>query len=210
MEEKKSIKNRKTVTFICDYCGGEGVKAASEYKRNINKGRKNYCCRECAGKGSGRSRTGVPRQASEALIEHNRQICNNRRDEYTPFRYSFSCAKRRFKDFNLTLEHLKEVWEKQEGKCPYTGISLILPESGNLDSLDPTTRASLDRINSDLGYVIGNVQFISTSINFMKSTMSDSQTKQFLKSISNYTSTFVEDQTISSSQNEMSDAQAGN
>ena len=40
--------------------------------------------------------------------------------------------------------------------------------------------------------------------------MTDLETKQYLKLISSYTSTFVEDKTISSSQNEMSDALAGN
>lgn len=190
---KKSIQNRKTITFICDECGNEGIKAESEYKRNLKKGRKNYCCRKCACIGAGKTRTGVKREASEALIAHNRLICDNRRDEYTPFRYSLKCAKQRFKDFNLDLEHLKEVWEKQKGICPYTGISLILPEDGNIHSIDFTKRASLDRIDSSLGYVKGNIQFVSTPINLMKSTMSDLQTKQFLKTISSYTSTFVED-----------------
>lgn len=211
MEElKKSIQNRKTITFICDECGKEGIKAESEYKRNLKKGRKNYCCRECAAKGASKTRTGLKRLASEAQIEHLQSICGNRRDGYSPFRYTFRNAKKRFKDFNLDLEYLKEVWDNQKGICPYTGIELTLPEENNISTLNITKRASLDRINSELGYVKGNIQFVSTPINYMKSTMTDLQTKQFLKEISSCTSTFVEDQTISSSLNEMSDAQAGN
>lgn len=213
MEElKKSTQNRKTITFICDWCGQEGVKAESEYNRNLKKGRKNYCCRECAGKGAGRTRTGVSREASksEANIEHLKCICGNQRDEYTPFRYTLRNAKKRFKDFDLDLEFLKELWETQKGVCPYTGIHLILPEYRKLDDIPITRRASLDRIDSEEGYVKGNVQFVSTPINLIKSTMTDLQTKQFLKEISFYTSTFVEDQTISSPLNEVSDAQAGN
>ena len=37
-----------------------------------------------------------------------------------------------------------------------------------------------------------NIQFTSTPINYLKNTMSDSETKQYLKSISKYISTFVE------------------
>lgn len=62
MEMKKSLIGRKTVTFICDECGGEGLKAKTEYERNIKLGRKNYCCRECAAKGAAKSRTGVKSQ----------------------------------------------------------------------------------------------------------------------------------------------------
>ena len=71
-------------------------------------------------------------------------------------------------------------------------------------------RASLDRIDSSKGYVIGNVQFVSTPINLMKSTMSDLETKQYLKLISFYTSHFCEDGTISSPQKEVLGALAGN
>lgn len=169
------------------------IKAESEYKRNLKKGRKNYCCRECAAKGAGKTRLGVKRSASDTLVKHLRDISGNRRDEYSPFRYTFRNAKKRFKEFDLDLEYLKEIWDRQSGRCPYTGIALVLPEANNLDTLDITRRASLDRIDSELGYVKGNIQFVSTPINYMKSTMSDSQTKKFLKEISSYTSAFTED-----------------
>ena len=65
-------------------------------------------------------------------------------------------------------------------------------------------------IDSSKGYVKGNVQFVSTPINLMKSEMSDLDTKKFLKLISSYTSSFDEEWTISSPSNEGSDAQAGN
>lgn len=210
METKKSIKNRKTITFICDYCKHEGIKSLSEYNRNIKLGRKNYCCRECAAKGAGQTRTNLPREVSDNMLKHNRSISNNRKDEYTPFRYTLRNINKRFKNVNITLSYLKTVWENQKGICPYTGLQLVLPIESNLSTIPFPYRASLDRIDSNLGYIEGNVQFVSTPINLMKSTMTDLETKQYLKLISSYTSTFVEDKTISSSQNEMSDALAGN
>lgn len=112
------------------------------------------------------------------------QYSNNHRDKFTPFRYSLRCAKRRYKGCTLTLEDLQEQWELQQGVCPYTKLKLTLPENGNVNTLDVTIRASLDRIDSDKPYEVGNIQFISTPINYMKNTMSDEQTREYLRVIS--------------------------
>lgn len=112
------------------------------------------------------------------------QYSNNHRDEFTPFRYSLRCAKRRYKGCTLTLEDLQEQWELQQGVCPYTKLKLTLPEDGNIATLDVSIRASLDRIDSSKPYEVGNIQFISTPINYMKNSMSDEQTKEYLRVIS--------------------------
>lgn len=189
-ELPKSYLKRKLVNFICDNCGKESVKPESEYKRNLKEGRKNFCCRSCASSYNGSHKTYSP---SEKQLEHLKSISNNRRDEYTPFRYTLRCTKRRHKDNDLDLEYLKELWEKQNGTCPYTNLKLILPEDKTIDTINIIYRASLDRIDSSKDYIKGNVQFVSTPINLMKSTMTDSETKYFLKLISNFTSTFIEE-----------------
>ena len=56
----------------------------------------------------------------------------------------------------------------------------------------------------------GNIQFVSSCINLLKNKLTDLETKRFLKEISSFTSIFIEDETISSPQNEVSDALAGN
>ena len=106
--------------------------------------------------------------------------------------------KSRFKEYNIDVEYLHTIWTNQNGICPYTGIKLILPTYGNIKKISYTQRASLDRIDSTKGYIKGNVQFVSTPINLMKQSMSDLETKQYLKQISNFTSSFDEDRTISS------------
>ena len=212
MEElKKYMQNRRLVTFICDNCGCEAQKPQSEYNRNIKLGRKNFCCRSCSCTYRCNLYKDTPTEAQLQAQQNIKNYCQNHKDEWTPFRYSFRNAKKRFKEFNLTLEDLKQIWEQQNGICPYTGLKLYLPTWNKKGSCEQLwCRASLDRIDSSKGYVVGNVQFISTPINFMKSTMSDLETKQYLKLISFYTSHFCEDGTISSPQKEVLGALAGN
>ena len=79
-------------------------------------------------------------------------------------------AKKRGIDFNVTIEYLWEVYLNQNKKCPYTGKHLILtPKTG--DNRTPIN-ASLDRIDSNLGYIVGNVQWVLKEINVMKHTTS--------------------------------------
>ena len=203
------MQNRRLVTFICDNCGKEAQKPLSEYNRNIKLGRKNFCSCRCSTIYGNIIHKDDPLTEKQLQCRQNiKNYCHNHKDEWTPFRYSLRNAKKRFKEFNLTLQDLKNVWEKQNGICPYTGLHLVLPTFHKCENI--WYRASLDRIDSSKGYVVGNIQFVSTPINYMKNTMSDLETKQYLKLISFYTSHFCEDETISSSQNEMLGAQAGN
>lgn len=182
MDEIKKYKvNRKLTTFTCPSCGREADKPTTEYNRNVKLGRNSFCSRSCAVSYGNKHRS-HEYSNSETNIEHLKTISNNHRDEYTPFRYTLRNAKKRFKDFDLDLEYLKELWETQKGVCPYTKIKLFLPEYKALVE-DVRIRASLDRIDSSKGYIKGNVQFISTSINYMKNDLSHEETIEFLKTI---------------------------
>lgn len=212
-ENTNEVKNykvgRKLTEFRCDYCGKSETKPTSEYNRNIRLGKRNFCSRSCAASSNrDRSKKQNLHSNSEENKSHLKSICNNKEDEYTLFRYTLRNIKKRFKEFNLTLEYLKSLWEEQKGICPYSKVSLVLPTYKNTVK-DIRYRASLDRIDSSKGYIEGNVQFISTSINYLKGEMSHKDTIEFLQIISTNLS-FDKDQTISSSQKEMSDAQAGN
>ena len=208
---KKYMQNRRLVTFICDNCGCEAQKPLSEYNRNIKLGRKNFCCRSCSCVYRNKLYKDNLSNAQLQAQQNIKNYCKNRIDECTPFRYTLHNVIKRFKEINITLEDLKDIWEQQNGICPYTGLKLYLPSWKKVGTAEQLwCRASLDRIDSSKGYVVGNIQFISTPINYMKNTMSDKETKQYLKLISSYTSHFCEDETISSSQNEMLGAQAGN
>lgn len=198
---------RLTTSLICPVCGHTYEKANSEIKRNANKGRLNFCSISCAV--SYRNKL-HPTKGNPSNLKKGSE-----KDELSPFRYTFRKMKMHCKQshgkktFDVTLEDLKDVWNKQHGKCVYSNVDLKLP-TDEFTKIPLTKRASLDRIDSSKGYTKDNIQFVSSCINLMKNTMSDLETKRFLKEISSFTSTFEEEQTISSSQNEMADAQAGN
>lgn len=196
MEEIKKYKqNRKLSTFNCDNCGEEATKPTSELKRNLALGRKNYCSRSCSASGNNKTRD----RSTGNYYDISKHSAH--RDEFSPFRYTLNSVKRRDLEIDINLEYLKEIWQTQNGVCPYTGISLTLPEANNIKIINICERASLDRIDSSKGYIKGNVQFISTPINYMKSTMSHEETLNFLNVVVKNLS-FNKDQTISSSSKE--------
>lgn len=68
-------------------------------------------------------------------------------------------------EFSLSPEYLEELWIKQEGCCALSKLPISLFISSK-DSKFHT--ASLDRINSNIGYIEGNVQWVHKDINYMK------------------------------------------
>lgn len=114
-------------------------------------------------------------------------------DEYSPFRKRLSYCirkskikrKKQLSDCNLTLQDLKNQWEKQKGICPYTGIQMSLEECSSTRNRNDMTpnQASLDRIDSNVGYIKGNVEFVCVAINYAKNGFSKSQIIEFIKNI---------------------------
>jgi hypothetical protein len=107
---------------------------------------------------------------------------DNRTDQYTKFRCLFKMISSTNRKENfLTIFDLEEIWNKQNGKCAYSKICLILPTHSNLQkNVAPWLIASIDRIDSDKPYEIGNVQYISRSLNFAKHTMSHEKMLEFI------------------------------
>lgn len=68
--------------------------------------------------------------------------------------------------FNLSKKDLWDLWEKQQGKCAYTGLDLLVNFTSTTSYSECT--ASLDRIDSSKGYDIDNVEWVHKKINIMK------------------------------------------
>lgn len=74
-------------------------------------------------------------------------------------------AKSRGKSFEITQQDAWGLFEKQKGRCALTGQPLILLPY-HKDRKNNT--ASIDRIDSAIGYILGNIQWIHKDVNFMK------------------------------------------
>lgn len=79
-------------------------------------------------------------------------------------------AKKRNKEFSITVEDIKQCYIKQQGLCVYTKVILNLPK--NFTKLYTPDIASIDRIDSSKGYIPGNIQLVTKAVNFMKGELS--------------------------------------
>ncbi len=74
-------------------------------------------------------------------------------------------GRRKAVDFSITIEYAWNLFLKQNKKCALSGLDLNINYN---ESCNHT--ASLDRIDSNLGYIEGNVQWVHKDINMMKRT----------------------------------------
>ena len=70
--------------------------------------------------------------------------------------------------FNLTPEYITGLYGRQKGLCALTGT----PLTRTLGEGHVGTNASLDRIDSNRGYVKGNVWLVCRDVNILKGTQS--------------------------------------
>lgn len=71
----------------------------------------------------------------------------------------------RNKQWAITADEAIDVFEGQGGRCALTGMPLVTDGPFN----DIT--ASLDRIDNGAGYLVGNIQWVHKSVNFMRGDM---------------------------------------
>lgn len=92
-------------------------------------------------------------------------------------------ANKRLLAFQITANDLNDLYNKQEGKCCFSGNALPL---FILDSYDKGDSLSVDRIDNGEGYVEGNLQLCSNIYNIMKSNMNNDEFKRVLIKAGNY------------------------
>lgn len=74
--------------------------------------------------------------------------------------------------FQITKEEAWSLFSQQRGRCALSGVEITL--FPNWDRYRLQT-ASLDRIDSTKGYVIGNVQWVHKRVNFLKRDYSEEE-----------------------------------
>ena len=177
MEEKK-INGRKHVQIECAHTGDLFWKDKSEYTRRIKQNSNYLFYKNLKAKAAAAGKNGYSHLipwigvASDNFIKS----ADNAKDKYSPFRYFISKAKQRKKDksnlakfqqFDITLEFLLDLWEAQNGICPYSKLKMKLPPTLAHNRNDPLC-ASLDRIDPNIGYMQKNVEFVTQFVNLGK------------------------------------------
>ena len=156
-------------TYICSVC--KKYKTASEFpkcSRNKYRNCLNCTCKKCFKDIYGKNRRQV--KESEALDKllkirlHDAQVRAKKKNLY----------------IDITLEYLKQLWNKQEGKCALTNFPMSYQQSNG--KRNPYS-LSIDKIDPNKGYEVGNVQFVCFAANMMKGELSLSELKKFCQAI---------------------------
>lgn len=89
-------------------------------------------------------------------------------------------ARRRGIAFNVSKEYLEKLLISQNYKCKLSGIKIIMVRRC-VEKNDRT--ASLDRIDSNLGYEEGNLQWVHKDVNYMKMNLNQDRFIELCKEI---------------------------
>jgi hypothetical protein len=168
-------------------CSQEFTKSLAEFKRSENLGRQHFCCLKCFAQCKGIRNF---KDKINTNTEHLQK--GSERDELSPFRYYLKIIKKssiqRNKEYSVTLEELKFLWEQQQGICPYTGWKLeLLPCVTDCEKAPLTPkRASVDRKDCSKGYTIDNIQFVAAIANFTKNAFTDQDLIEFCQAVTQY------------------------
>lgn len=140
--------------FICELCGNGHIASGIDVKRGRIK--------SCGCLKNTREKNGLWKgyyEISGSTYGHYKEI-----------------AEKRGIEFSVSIEDLWNQYINQNERCVYTNIKLILSSTNNISSNGSANRtplnASLDRIDSDKGYIPGNVQWVFKPINIMKGSLS--------------------------------------
>lgn len=86
-------------------------------------------------------------------------------------------------EFDIDELYLKEVYDKQNGMCFYSGIKMEIAVKGYTDNMNTL---SVDRIDSDKGYIKGNIVLCCDFVNTMKMKFTTSEFLKMCKVIVEY------------------------
>ena len=103
--------------------------------------------------------------------------------------YKSQCKKYNI-PFDLDVNYLIELMEKQRRKCYYTGVPLTMKSNRGLKLgrksitlLSSKSQASLDRVEPEKGYVKGNVVWCGWMVNTCKNMLTESEFYDICKQV---------------------------
>jgi hypothetical protein len=125
------------------------------------------------------------RGMSEAAILNDRSKANRKFYEEISGSYWYTIkfrADSRNIEFNITQKYVWDLYVAQNRKCILSGYNIGFAKNGGRKARYEQA-ASLDRINSTMGYIEGNVQWIHKDLQSVKMCLTNEQMIQFCKDI---------------------------
>lgn len=107
----------------------------------------------------------------------NSQYKGHQQVSGTRWKQFLKSANKRKIDVSITIQDAWNIFQRQGRKCALSGLPLRLLDNPN---------ASLDRIDSSLGYTITNVQWVDKRINLMKHALDQEEFLRLCRQIVDY------------------------
>jgi len=82
-------------------------------------------------------------------------------------------------DWEIEIDHVKELWDLQQGECALSGVYLTWQAGEGKQEHN----ISIDRKDPNKGYVVGNVQLVAFRVNVMKHTLGESDFYWWCKNV---------------------------
>jgi len=172
------------IILNCKNCSKNFEIEKKEHTRQIKKGRDYFFCGlSCTSSFRMKNLPYETRKewAKKAAIKLKGNI-NTKKGEYTFF---LNRAKQRKKgEMDIDEAYLESIWT---GFCAISNVPIEM-KTRNIGHYKKSslTTASLDRIDSNKGYVKGNVQFVAYGLNLAKNNFTNDELKSFISLIKNH------------------------
>lgn len=85
--------------------------------------------------------------------------------------------------FDITIEYLWDLFIQQDRKCALSGVDLTFSK---IRKDTKSKSVSIDRIDSNIGYIKGNVQWVHKTVNIMKNKLKEEDFIFFCNKISQH------------------------
>ncbi len=156
----------------------------------VSKGQDGRWYKACSSCGTLQSYLRKNYAEESARLQKECKSCSNKKTEncsrgfYEDIRLSWfnkfqTSAELRNLAFNITPEYLWNLFKEQDYRCALTDWPIGWAEIGAIHT------ASIDRIDSDKGYVVGNVQLVHKDVNMAKQQFSQDYFIEMCHAISN-------------------------
>ena len=155
----------------CCYCDKNVVYENKEHKRKLKEGTKFFCSSSCAAIYGNK----IKHQEKYKLLSVEYQVGVRLN---ALFRAAKKNSSLRNKVFSICLQDITMLWNESKGLCALTGLKMTLTSSNS------SYQVSMDRVDSDKGYEVGNIQLVCLGANRLKHTGTNDEALMFIRDMS--------------------------